>query len=167
MWSTREKLGFISHTYCKQEYIPVGCVPPTAVGICWGRECLPQCMLRYTAPWPDPSTSPLGVDLENPPPPGQTPQLPRWCGPGEPLARPLNLPLGCGPGEPPIPPVRPLNFPTGVGLETLLARPLNLPLGVGLETSPHGQTPKPPPWVLVWRPARHAEIPPPTPLWTE
>ena len=42
------------------------------------------------------------------------------------------------------------------------------PLVVGLETSPgwgletpSGQTPKLPPWVWAWKPARHAGIPPP------
>ena len=68
----------------RQEYIPVGCVLPAAVAVCWaGGRCLPQCMLEY----------PPGVGLETPPrcgpgdapwvwawrpPPGQTPQLPPW-----------------------------------------------------------------------------------------
>ena len=76
--------------------------------------------------------TPLGVGLEpthqvwawNPPHPGQTPQLPPQCGPGD-------SPV-CGPGDPP-----------GVGLETTTllvwawklpppqARPLNFPPGCG------------------------------------
>ena len=75
---------------------------------------LPQCMLGYTPlgvgletpspwvwawrpPWPDPSTSTLGVGLETP---GLTPQLPPWLWAWRPpLARPLKLLPGCGPGD--------------------------------------------------------------------
>ena len=57
--------GKIMIKYSKQECIPVGCVPPSAVAICWGS--LPQCMLGY----PPPRYGP-------PRPPGQTPQLPPW-----------------------------------------------------------------------------------------
>ena len=71
--------------YFLQEYIPVGCVPPAAVAVCWG--CLPQCMLGYPLgcgpgpPWlwawththththtHNPPTSPLGVGLDTPQP---------------------------------------------------------------------------------------------------
>ena len=54
----------------KQECIAVGCIPPAVVAVGGG---LRQCMLWYTPlgvalektpPWSDPSTSPLGVDLE-------------------------------------------------------------------------------------------------------
>ena len=58
--------------------IPVGCVPPTAVAVCWG--CLPQCWYTPRV-W---AWRPPGVGLETPrcgteeTPPGQTPQLPPW-----------------------------------------------------------------------------------------
>ena len=76
-------------------------------------------------------------------PPGQTPQLHPGCGPGDNLARPLSFTLGVGLGTPRP---RPLNFPSGCG--------------PGDPPSP-SQTPQTPPWVLAWRPARHAGIPPP------
>ena len=64
----------------------------------WGRGCLPQCMLGYP---PSPQVwawRPPRCGLETPqvwawkplrvwawrPPPCQTPQLPPWCGPGNP-----------------------------------------------------------------------------------
>ena len=54
----------------QQECIPIGCIPPVAVAVCWaGGVCLivPHCMLGYTPPqvwaWR---------------PPGQTPQPPPW-----------------------------------------------------------------------------------------
>ena len=53
-------------TLTKQECIPVGCVPPTAVAICWG--VLPQFMLGS--------------------PPRFGPGDPRSCGPGNPPPRP-------------------------------------------------------------------------------
>ena len=82
----------------------------------WGEGSLPQCMLGYTPPgcgpgdppWPDPSTSPMGVGLE---PARHTgiPSPPR-CGPGD--------PPGCEPGDPqPDPSTSPL----GVDLETCKA----------------------------------------------
>ena len=45
-----------------QECIPVGCVPPAAVAVCWGGVCLSAC-------W----DTPPGVGLETPP----------QCGPGD------------------------------------------------------------------------------------
>ena len=49
-----------------------------------------------TPPWPDPSTSPLGVGRE-PSSVGQTPQLPHWVWAWRsPQARPLKHPLGVG-----------------------------------------------------------------------
>ena len=82
------QISIFSHTTIyRQECIPVGCVPRTAVAICWG--VLPQCMLGYTLPGlgldtprcgpGDPpccgSGDPPGVGLI---PPGQTPQLPPY-----------------------------------------------------------------------------------------
>ena len=67
------------HVYVsKQECIPVGCVPPAAVAIRWGvcfSACwdkaplaqtpqLPSWVWAWRPPWPDPSTSPLGVGLD-------------------------------------------------------------------------------------------------------
>ena len=85
----------------------------------------------------------------------ETPWVWAWrpprCGPGDSTGVGLETPL-CGPGDPPRcgpgdPPARPLNFPLGVGLETLPpARP---------STSP---------WVWASRPARHAGIPLPRDL---
>ena len=59
-----------------QECISVGCVPPTAVAICWG--CLSHCMLGY----------PLGLGLE-------TPWVWAWsprCRPGDPPHVGLEIP---------------------------------------------------------------------------
>ena len=68
----------------KQECIPVGCILPTAVAICWGVFTsvyagipTPQGVGLETPP------PPLGVGLETPrcgpgDPPGQTPQPPPW-----------------------------------------------------------------------------------------
>ena len=114
--------NLITHT--KQECIPVGCVPPTAVAMCWGGS------VCFSACWDTPlgqDTHLLGVGLETPPgvgleTPWQTPQLPPWVWawrpppPARPLnfpwvwawrrppVRPLNLPPWCGPGDPPPPP---------------------------------------------------------------
>ena len=76
-----------------QKCIPVGCVPLAAVAVCWGRGCLPQCMLGtppgcdLDTPRPDPPTSPLGLGLDTsrgsrggPRGPGPPPD-PRFWGP--------------------------------------------------------------------------------------
>ena len=86
----------------KQECIPVGCVPPAAVAICWG-VCLSAC-------W----DTPPSVDLE---PPGYGPRDSPGCGPGDPPARPLNFSPGCGPGQTP----QALKLPLAVGLVTCKA----------------------------------------------
>ena len=69
------------------------------------------------------------------------PQVWAWrppgCGTGDLPCMGLETPR-CGPGDPP-----------GCGPGD--------PLGVGLETPP-SQTPQAPPWVLAWKPARHAGI---------
>ena len=59
-------------TSCKQECIPVGCVPSATVAVCWG-GCLPQCMLGYHQP-PRPGTPQSRYPLtrhprSRPPPP--------------------------------------------------------------------------------------------------
>ena len=78
----------------KLECIPVGCVPPAAVAVCWeGGVCLIAC-------W-DTRPTPLGVGLENPQvwawrPPGQTPQPPPGFGPGDPPPTPQPPSLGVG-----------------------------------------------------------------------
>ena len=82
----------------KQECIPVGCVPPAAVAVCWG-VCLPQCMLGYIYP-------------------------PAWAWTLSPQVW-VWRPPGCGPGDPPG--LTPQPPPLGVGLVTPLARPPNLP----------------------------------------
>ena len=86
-------------TWYQQECIPVGCVPPAAVAMCWcgggsasvhagippgcGPGDPPGCEPGDPLgcglgdpPRPDPSISPLGVGLETPQ--GQTPQHPPW-----------------------------------------------------------------------------------------
>ena len=118
-----------------QECIPVGCVLPAAVAICWGEGvCLSACWDTHHSP---------GCEPGDPPP-----------------ARPLNLPLGVGLETPwPDPSTSLLGVgletpqpdlstsPLGVGLETPpLARPLNLPLGVGLETCKACWDATPPLW---------------------
>ena len=154
----------------KLECIPVGCVPPASVAVCWeGGVCLIAC-------W-DTRPTPLGVGLENPQvwawrPPGQTPQPPPGCGPGDLLARPLNLPPGVGletswPDPSTFPQVWAWRFPPD---------PSTSPLGVGLETPLPGQTPQPPPgcgpgdpprplnlppWVWAWRPPSPGQTPQP------
>ena len=66
----------------KQECIPVGCVPPAAVVVCWGGSAsvhagIPPRVWAWRPPPPHVFLkTPLGVGLENPP--GQTPQLPPW-----------------------------------------------------------------------------------------
>ena len=109
------------HTFSWQECIPVGCVPPAGVAVCWG-GCLPQCMLGYT-PGPGPG---------EPPPLG--------CGPGDPPhpPRPHNFPLAR-----PLPQLPSRRSWVGLGLETPPpARPLNPPWGVG--------PPPPPPEQNSW-----------------
>ena len=66
--------------------IPVECILPAAVAVCWG-VCLSAC-------W----DTPPRVDLE---PPGCGPRDSPGCGPGDPPARPLSFPPGCGPGQTP------------------------------------------------------------------
>ena len=111
-------------TYFRQECIPVGCIPPTAVAVCWGGVSAsvhagihtPRCgpgdptsqtpqpppwVWAWWPPWPDPSTSPWF-----------------WAW-RPPSARPINFPPGCGPGDPTL--ARPINLPLGVGLETCKA----------------------------------------------
>ena len=110
----------------KQEYIPVGCVLPTAVAV--GGGGLPQCMLGY---------NPLGLAL--------TPQVWAWIPPG------VGLGPRCGPGSPGvvltpqvwawIPPARPPNIPLGLDPP---ARPPNLPPGCG-PGHPLDRPPKHPP----------------------
>ena len=87
----------------KQECIPVGCVLPTEVAIHGGYASVhagihpsgvgletprvlawrPPQVWACRTPWSGPG-DPLGVGLETPP--GQTPQLPPGCGPGDPSA---------------------------------------------------------------------------------
>ena len=61
------KRSLTNDTMLKQECIPVGCVPPAAVAVCWGG--LPQCVLgsplrvwAWRPPRLDPSTSPPGCE---------------------------------------------------------------------------------------------------------
>ena len=63
---------------CKQECIPVGCLPPSALAVGWGGG------VWLSACW---DTSPLGVGWESPPP---------GCGPGD-----LQGILGYHPSPPP------------------------------------------------------------------
>ena len=97
-----------------QECIPVGCIPPAAVAVCWG--------VYLSAYW-------------------ETPWLCAW---NPPPSDGLETPLRCGPGDP-------------------QGKTPQLPPGVGLETPP-GQTPQLLACVWVWRPARHAGIPLPSPV---
>ena len=79
----------------KQECIPVGCVPPAAVAICWGEGCLRQCMLGY---------NPMGLGLGlDPTPLGLGLDTSPWCGPGHPPR--------CWPGDPPPPDQTPKLLP--------------------------------------------------------
>ena len=88
----------------KQECIPVGCVPPVAVAVCWGRGVSVSVHAGI----------PLGVGLETtwvwawrPPrvwawrPPQVWPGDPPGCGPGDPPGQTPQLPPGCGPGDTP------------------------------------------------------------------
>ena len=77
---TRELLREL---FDKQECIPVGCVPPAVVAVCWGGVggvCLSACWdipppgVGLETPQPYPSTSPWVWAWR--PPPGQTPQPP-------------------------------------------------------------------------------------------
>ena len=105
----------------RQECIPVGCVPPTAVVIGGGAGGLVLIPLNFPLGcWPgtDPPQFPLGCG-----PGPDPPQFPPWVwawtwspsisplGVGLDLI-PLNFPLGCGPGSDP-----PSISPLGVGLE--------------------------------------------------
>ena len=82
----------------KQEYIPVGCVPPACCpylpgvggGACLWSRGVPSSGSRGGV-CASPQVWAPGVGLETPPP---------GCGPGDPTqARPLNLPPGCGPED--------------------------------------------------------------------
>ena len=122
-------LSLLSKLRSKQECIPVGCIPPAAAAVCWGGGvCLSACWdtppgLGLDTPWvwawrppprPDPSTSPLGVGLETAP--ARSLNHPR-CGPGDPPpGQTPQLPTGCVPGDSPQP--HPSTSPLGVGLET-------------------------------------------------
>ena len=81
-WNSVKSIGiFQRKTYCKQECIPVGCVPPAAVAVHRG-VCLSACWDTHP-PWCWPGDPP-GCGPGVPPrcgpgdPPGQTPQLPPW-----------------------------------------------------------------------------------------
>ena len=105
----KKKIGTLLNSLIrKQECIPVGCVPPAAVAICWG--CLPRCMLRYTPRSvglepPQCGPGPPGCGL--PPPhrcgPGQAPQHPPGSGPRHPPRPDPQHPPGSGPRHPPRP----------------------------------------------------------------
>ena len=71
LWFIRREL--LRELFDKQECIPVGCVPPAVVAVCWGVWGVSASVLAGIHP-------------------------PR-CGSGDPSARPLNLPPGCGPGD--------------------------------------------------------------------
>ena len=79
----------------EQECIPVACVLPTEVAICW--KVSAQCMLGLPPP---PS-----VGLDTPQlwawsPPGCGPRDPPECRPGDPPpGQTINFPLWCGPGD--------------------------------------------------------------------
>ena len=75
-----------------QECIPVGCIPPVAVAICWG--CLPQCMLGYI-PRPGPGPESLGEVMDTPQVWAWTPQVWAWT----PARTPKLIP-GSGPRHP-------------------------------------------------------------------
>ena len=87
----------------KQERIPVGCVSPTAVAVCWGSATVhagihPQVWawtppgVGLDTPWPDSPTSPLALGLDTPQ--SDPPTYPLGLGLDTPLARPPNLPPG-------------------------------------------------------------------------
>ena len=95
----RYKTTHRSPCILKQEWIPVGCVLPTAVAICWGGVCLSECWdtptrpgpgdplprcghgdppgLGLETPWPDPQLPPLVWAWRSPQPDPQLP--PRWA----------------------------------------------------------------------------------------
>ena len=94
---TKYNVSVITHTM-KQECIPVGYIPPTAVAVCWWGVCLSACWDTTRCGPGD--TSPQVWAWRPPPPrcgsgdpPGQTPQLPPWVWAWRPpQARPLNPP---------------------------------------------------------------------------
>ena len=111
----------------KQECIPVGCVLPAAVAVCWGGVCHSACW--DTPPRPGPGQplrglglEPSGVGLDSLPPGVGLETLWVWA----------------------------CRDPLGVGLETPPARPPNLPLVWAWR--PPGQLPNPPSRVWAWRP---------------
>ena len=86
------EINLSSNYKFKQECIPVGCVLPAAVAIMGG------------SPHTQTHTPGAGTPWSRHPPGAGTPWVWAWrppprCGPGDPLARPLNIPLGCGPGN--------------------------------------------------------------------
>ena len=84
MFYLKQKLTIIVRKFwvsvSKQECIPVGCVPPAAVAICWG-VCLSACWDPNPPPPPVWAWTPPGVDLDTPP--TRPPQHPPGCGPGD------------------------------------------------------------------------------------
>ena len=121
-------MQFSTNILSKQECIPVGCIPPAAVAVCWGAVYLSAYWDNHPSgvgleiPLGVGPETPLGVGLETPLDVGlETPQarplnLPPGCGPGDPPGLTPQLPPGCRPGNPPRP--DPSNSPLGVGLET-------------------------------------------------
>ena len=101
----------------QQECIPVGCVPPTAVAVCWGG--VSASVHAGIHPLARPPNLPLGVGLQTPPPPRPDPSTSSLGVGLETMARLLNFPPGCGPGDPPTQTPQPA--PLGVGLETCKA----------------------------------------------
>ena len=103
----------------KQECIPVGCVPPAAVAVCWGIVCISACWdtppraWAWTPPelWATPpglGLDPPGVGLDTPihvglDPPARPPTSP-WVWALDPPDQTPNLPLGSGPRHPPARP---------------------------------------------------------------
>ena len=92
----------------KQECIPVGCVPPAAVAVCWRGVCLSACWNTHTHPG-------VGLETLETPSPSQTPQPPSWVLAWRPPRPDLSTSTpGCGAGDlqgmlgyqPPPPPDR-------------------------------------------------------------